>query len=376
MAVKSHGSESFEEGRYDELNAQSYQARVTLMNSIIKRDIAFGTIITIISGFSLVALIGGQGWFGVPIGTLVLATTYSSQVIGQLWSFNNILRATSQAFGDAQEMTKNLGAARSVKDHDGASQLSAENGAITFDEVSFKHKDDGAKAAPLFENFSLHIKPGERIGLVGQSGSGKTTLTRLLLRFADIDKGFIAIDGQNIAEVSQQSLRRAIAYVPQEPLLFHRTIKDNICYGRPDATDKQVEKAAKQANALEFIKKLPDGFDTMVGERGIKLSGGQRQRIAIARAILRDAPILLLDEATSALDSESEALIQDALTKLMKGRTSIVIAHRLSTIASLDRIVVLKEGKIVEQGSHKELLANKGAYSKLWNHQSGGFIEE
>jgi ATP-binding cassette subfamily B protein len=223
---------------------------------------------------------------------------------------------------------------------------------------------------------TLHIKPGERIGLAGHSGGGKTTLTKLILRFADVTKGAIAIDGQNIADVSQDSLRSAIAYVPQEPYLFHRSLRENIAYARPDATDDEVMLAVKRANAYEFIKNLPDGLDTIVGERGVKLSGGQRQRIAIARAILKDAPILILDEATSALDSESEKLIQNALTKLMKGRTSIVVAHRLSTIAQLDRIIVLENGSIAEQGSHSELLQHKGIYATLWAHQSGGFIEE
>ena len=204
----------------------------------------------------------------------------------------------------------------------------------------------------------------------------KTTLTKLLLRFADIESGAITIDGTSIQDATQASLRKAIAYVPQEPLLFHRSLRDNIGYGRPDATEKDIEAAAKKANALEFIKQLPEGFDTLVGERGVKLSGGQRQRIAIARAILKDAPILVLDEATSALDSESEKLIQDALQELMKNRTSIVIAHRLSTIAKLDRIIVLEDGEIKEDGSHDGLIARGGVYAKLWAHQSGGFIEE
>jgi ATP-binding cassette subfamily B protein len=200
-------------------------------------------------------------------------------------------------------------------------------------------------------------------------------LTKLLLRFADVQAGEIRIDGQDVAKVQQVSLRENIAYVPQETSLFHRSIADNIAYARPDATREEVIRAAKLANAHEFIKDLPDGYDTLVGERGIKLSGGQRQRVAIARAILKDAPILVLDEATSALDSESEALIQDALIKLMKGRTSIVVAHRLSTIASLDRIIVLENGKIIEQGSHAELIAKGGAYDKLWSRQSGAFLD-
>ena len=199
----------------------------------------------------------------------------------------------------------------------------------------------------------------------------------MLLHFADIDSGKITIDGQDISEVTQASLRAKIAYVPQEPLLFHRSVRENIAYGRPDATDAEIEEAAKKAGAYNFIVGLKDGFDTMVGERGIKLSGGQRQRVAIARAILKDAPILVLDEATSALDSESEALIQKSLKTLMENRTSIVIAHRLSTIAKLDRIIVLKNGKIVEDGSHDELINKKrGVYAKLWARQSGGFIEE
>jgi ATP-binding cassette subfamily B protein len=197
-----------------------------------------------------------------------------------------------------------------------------------------------------------------------------------LLRFADVTGGSILIDGQDIREVTQESLRAAIAYVPQEAYLFHRSLRENIAYGKPGATDAEIWEAIRQANAGEFTRKLPDGLDTIVGERGVKLSGGQRQRIAIARAILKDAPILILDEATSALDSESEKLIQDALEKLMKNRTSIVIAHRLSTIAKLDRIIVLDHGKIVEDGTHSELLKNNGIYAKLWSHQSGGFIEE
>jgi ATP-binding cassette subfamily B protein len=212
--------------------------------------------------------------------------------------------------------------------------------------------------------------------LVGHSGGGKTTLIRLILRFMDIDGGEILIDGQNIANITQDDLRRSITYVPQEPLLFHRTLAENIGYGKLDATAEETVKAAKLAHADEFIKVLPKGYDTLVGERGIKLSGGQRQRVAIARAMLKDAPIILLDEATSALDSESEVLIQDALWKLMEGKTTVVIAHRLSTIQKMDRIVVLDNGEIAEEGSHKELLEKDGTYATLRAHQSGGFLED
>jgi ATP-binding cassette subfamily B protein len=247
------------------------------------------------------------------------------------------------------------------------------NSEITLRNVDFMHDKEESK---LFSKFSLTIPGQQKTGMVGVSGSGKTTLTKLLLRFMDVSDGSIEIDNQDIKEVTQKSLHENIAYVPQEPLLFHRSLRENIAYGKPGASQKEIEKAAKLAHANEFIEKLPDRYETLVGERGVKLSGGQRQRVAIARAILKDAPILVLDEATSALDSESEKLIQDALAKLMKNRTSIVIAHRLSTIQKMDRIVVLVKGKIAEQGSHKELLAKKGIYAKLWAHQSGGFIEE
>jgi ATP-binding cassette subfamily B protein len=239
--------------------------------------------------------------------------------------------------------------------------------------VVFTH--DGANDA-LFNGLSLQINPGEKVGLVGHSGSGKTTFTRLLLRFSDIDAGEITIDDQNIARITQDDLHASIAYVPQEPLLFHRSIAENIRYGDISASDSTIRKVAKLAHADDFVKDLPQGYDTLVGERGVKLSGGQRQRIAIARAMIKQAPVLVLDEATAALDSESEALIQDALWKLMEDRTAIVIAHRLSTIQHMDRIIVMSNGEIVEEGSHKELLKAKGAYAKLWARQSGGFIED
>jgi ATP-binding cassette subfamily B protein len=247
-------------------------------------------------------------------------------------------------------------------------------GSITFKDVVFQH--DGSDDA-LFRGLNIRIKPGEKVGLVGHSGSGKTTFTRLLLRFSDIQSGTIAIDGQDITAVTQDDLRRHIAYVPQEPLLFHRSIAENIAYGAPGSSQEAIEAVAKMANAHDFIITLPLGYDTLVGERGVKLSGGQRQRVAIARAMLKNAPILALDEATSALDSESEVLIQQALWKLMEGRTAIVIAHRLSTIQKMDRIIVLDNGAITEQGSHRELIARKnGTYARLWAHQSGGFIDE
>jgi ATP-binding cassette subfamily B protein len=282
-------------------------------------------------------------------------------------------RMIEQALSDAAEMTEILGVELEVKDPKNPKRMHVTKGEITFTNVNFTH--DGSRES-LFSNFTLLVAPGEKIGLVGHSGSGKTSLTKLLLRFVDIEGGTIAIDGQNIAQVAQADLRSHIAYVPQEPLLFHRTLSQNIAYGKPDATAGEIEAAAKMAHAHEFITTLPKGYQTMVGERGVKLSGGQRQRIAIARAILKNAPIIVLDEATSALDSESEKLIQDALKKLMHGRTTIVIAHRLSTIQNMDRIVVLEDGTIAQQGTHAELLKQGGTYADLWKHQSGGFLED
>lgn len=275
----------------------------------------------------------------------------------------------------AAPMTEIISETPEILDKPNAAKLQVRDGAVAINNVDFRYAEN-VNGQSIFTGLNLMIKPGERLGLVGPSGGGKSTLTRLLLRFEDINNGEILIDGQNVADVSQTSLRRSIAYVPQEPLLFHRSIHENIAYGRADASLSEVKQAARLAHADEFIGKLKDGYDTIVGERGVKLSGGQRQRIAIARAILKDAPILILDEATSALDSESEVLIQKALWELMKGRTAIVIAHRLSTIQRMDRIIVLDDGKIVEEGTHKQLLEQKGLYSKLWSHQSGGFLEE
>ena len=372
ISVKSYAQESHERHRYANFQRASFNAGTKLMRATIKRDLMFSGVNIGITAFLIVFLAGGSAWFGFSVATLVLIVNYSQQVLSNLWDINHIFKDFNRVFGDAYEMTNILDTTNNVVDHTDAKELEIKDSVVDFKDITFKHKD--AKNT-IFENFSLTVKSGERIGLVGVSGSGKTTLTKLLLRFADVDDGVIKIDDQDIREITQKSLRKNIAYVPQETSLFHRSIAENIAYAKPDATMEEIERAAKLANADIFIKDLPNGYETLVGERGIKLSGGQRQRIAIARAILKDAPILVLDEATSALDSESEALIQDALNKLMKGRTSIVIAHRLSTIANLDRIVVLKDGKIVEQGTHAELLKNSGEYNKLWSRQSGAFLD-
>ena len=372
LAVKSYARESYERTRFGRATKRTHDATMDVAKVSFWRNLSMNIVNMITFSALLILIVMSHDLFGLTIANIVFLYSLSSSLLSNIWTINHILRSVNRAFGNAKEMVEILDLPYIVDDKtDKAIQIS--NAEINFSHITFHH--DGQKE-PLFVDFNLAITPGKTVGLVGISGSGKTTLTKLLLRFADVNKGAIYIDGQDIRDVTQKSLHEAIAYVPQESSLFHRSVFENIEYGKPGASREEVLKAAKLANADEFIRALPDGYNTLVGERGVKLSGGQRQRIAIARAILKDAPILVLDEATSALDSESEALIQEALSNLMKGRTSIVVAHRLSTIAGLDEIVVLDEGKIVEQGTHKELLAKNGEYAKLWARQSGAFLEE
>jgi len=309
----------------------------------------------------------------MSLATAIFILAYMQRIGSQLFALSDIINGYDQAFLDAEPMTRMLLTDNNTADQPDSVSLSIKSPSIKLKNVSYNYPDNDED---VLSDLSLEIKDGQKVGLVGHSGAGKSTLVSLLLRFADPTNGSIEISNTDISTVTQKSLRENIAYVPQEPMLFHRTLRENITYGKIDATENQINEAITKANALDFIQKLPKGLDTLVGERGIKLSGGQRQRVAIARAILKDAPILILDEATSALDSESEKLIQDSLVKLMKNRTSIVIAHRLSTIAKLDRIVVLDNGKIIEDGTHQQLLDANKTYAKLWKHQSGGFIEE
>jgi ATP-binding cassette subfamily B protein len=305
----------------------------------------------------------------LTVGDFVLIQTYLIGTFNSLLNVNRELRRLYDAFANGGEMVEILNTPHEIKDAPGAGPLAVTRGEIDFKNVTFNFYD-----RPVLQNFNLTINPHQKMAFVGSSGAGKSTVTKLLLRFFDIKSGSIEIDGQNIASVKQDSLRDAIAFVPQEPILFHRTLMENIRYGRREATDEEVIQAAKKAHCHEFISQLPLKYETFVGERGIKLSGGERQRVAIARAILKNAPVLVLDEATSSLDSESEAFIQDALEVLMQNKTVIVIAHRLSTIMKMDRIVVLEGGTIVAQGTHQELLTQGGLYQKLWSIQAGGFL--
>ncbi|TPI36213.1 ABC transporter ATP-binding protein [Mesorhizobium sp. B3-1-9] len=308
------------------------------------------------------------GAVAVVIG-LVLRMWGMSQWI--MWEMSGLF----ENIGTVQDGIQSISLPRLVEDRPGAKDISVSQGEIRFDDIRFHY----GKQKGVIENLSLTVKPGEKVGIVGRSGAGKSTLVNLLLRFYDLESGRILVDGQEIAAVTQDSLRAQIGMVTQDTSLLHRSVRENILYGRPDATDEMLTEAARRAEALDFIGGLSDhngrkGFDAHVGDRGVKLSGGQRQRVAIARVMLKDAPILILDEATSALDSEAEAAIQENLYKLMQGKTVIAIAHRLSTIAAMDRLVVMDKGRIIEEGSHEELVAKGGLYAQLWQHQSGGFL--
>lgn len=339
---------------------------------LLKINWVQGMLIAVMVAFMVYFLIHLYGQNLVTIGDFALVLGLSMETGHMAWYTMTQVDEFNQAIGKCKQSLNALIVPHEIKDKENASRLQVSKGKITFSNVEFYYK--GTK--PLFQNKSVIIEAKQKVGLVGYSGGGKTTFVNLILRLFDITKGSILIDDQDIRDVTQDSLHENIALIPQDPTLFHRTLMENIRYGLINATDEAVIEAAKKAHAHEFIQRLPQGYDSLVGERGVKLSGGQRQRIAIARAILKNAPILILDEATSQLDSVTEGYIQESLWELMQNSTTIVIAHRLSTLLHMDRILVFDQGKIVEEGTHAELMENNGLYKILWSTQVGGFLQD
>lgn len=371
--VKSFAMESYEQNRLQrslkKLGHEQYKSWVSSLPADSGRMLLAAVATAVLLVLSANLYRAGD----ISITIVVLVQLYVIKLVASTSDIAEIVKRYEEVMGAAYEPIKTMLIPNDVVDPINPAVIKANDYTLEFDNVSFRYPD-ASKTQLAVNGFSLVIKPGEKIGIVGYSGSGKTTLTKLILRFMDVTGGKIKINNVDIRQFLQKDLRGIVSYVPQEPLLFHRTIAENIAYANPDAKDKAVKQAAKSAYVDEFVQDLPKKYETLVGERGVKLSGGQRQRVAIARALLKDSPILVLDEATSALDSKSEKYIQDALWLLMKDRTALVIAHRLSTIQRMDKIIVMDKGRIVQVGNHEELKNEPGIYANLWAHQSGGYI--
>lgn len=370
LNIKIFAQRNFESKKYAHETTEEYKKRVKSWEMNANQNLIQSLLAIVLEVVSLLFVVSMWQKGLVTVGFFVLVQAYMSRIFDFIWGIGRAIKNFGEALSSAKEMVEILDQEIDIKDPENPEECKIYKGDISFKDVSFEYKD----GKDVFEKFNLEIPSGQKVGIVGHSGSGKTTITNLLLRFEDVSAGSVKIDGQDIRKITQDDLRSKISYVPQEPVLFHRTLKENIAYGNPDASDGEIEVASKKAHAEEFIKDLKDGYETMVGERGVKLSGGQRQRISIARVMLENSPILILDEATSSLDSISENLIQRAFDEAMKNRTTIVIAHRLSTIKKMDRIIVLDKGKIVEDGTHDDLLNKKGYYFKLWQAQKDGVI--
>ncbi len=372
MTVKLFSRYNYEKDEFEKYQKEEIVTARTLTNYLEMIRIFQAIASNLLIALMLLLVVYGwsKNWFS--IGDMVFVTNLSMSIMSMTWYMAALMIRFVEELGIAKEAFSMIITPHDITDAPQAKPMIIQQGEIRFEKVCFQYPN----GKEIFRNLNVTIHGGEKVGLVGYSGSGKTTFANLILRYFDISSGAILIDGQNIANVTQESLREKIAMIPQESTLFHRTLFENIRYGRLEANEEDVIDAARKAFCHDFIATLPDGYHTVIGERGAKLSGGQRQRIAIARAILKDAPILILDEATSALDSATEKKIQQSLDYLMKGRTSLIIAHRLSTLAEVDRILVFKDGEIIEDGNHAELLQKQAYYAHLWHMQAGGFLPE
>lgn len=371
LATKASSASKREIENFKTVSAEEDTLRFKAWNMANKQQIVQSALIVFVQVFC--AFLAVNLWITgkITAGMFVLIQSYSITLGNYFWDLGRSMIKFTEAASDMKEMVDIFKQTSDILDPVNPEVSKIGEGNLELKNVSFNYQN----GVEVLNNFSLKISKGEKVGLVGHSGSGKSTITKIIMRFIDISSGEVLIDGQDIRKITQDDLRKSISYISQEPILFHRSIKDNIMYSWPSAKEEEIIKVAKKAHAHEFISRLPKGYDTLVGERGIKLSGGERQRVAIARAMLKPSPILILDEATSSLDSVSESYIQESFNELMKGKTTIVIAHRLSTVQKMDRIIVLDKGKIVEEGTHKELLLKNGVYADLWNHQTGGFLE-